>query len=185
MVQFIQIQLFKEKIDKGAESAVIQWEDKRQRIRFAKVALSYGNRSYFICPCCGGNCLKLYLYKDLFRCRNCCPENSYRGIQNTTQGGDAFIAYKMERFAEKVGIGAFEYPFDYLQHPCPKQKHHSKWDRNLSILQAMENMRSQSIFFKKIWNTKTIRSVENGKNSYLKCSLPKLKQYFYPFDNGV
>jgi len=183
-VAFIEIKQFKKVIDKGKQSARIKWDDKQQTIFFSRVNVGYGCKVFFICSCCGENRTMLYLDSNIFKCVNCCTVKPYRGIQNTTKGGDEYLGYKMERFAIKVGIGSFDYPFDYLQHFCPKGKHKDKWNKNLSIMQALENMRTQSIFFNKIWNQKTIQSVESGKNKYLKCTLLDLKEKFIPFDNG-
>lgn len=183
---FIEIKQFKKLTDVDKQKAVIKWGEYQQTLYFSKVKVGYGYKKFFVCPCCGEYKTKLYLDKNqIFKCVNCCSVKPYNGIQNTTKGGDDYIDYKMIRFAIKVGIGKYEYPFDYCQHPCPKGKHKEKWNQNLHILQAMENMRFQSIFFEKVWDVKTIRSVETGNNKYLSCTLKDLKNQFIPFDRGI
>ncbi|MCK9479190.1 MAG: hypothetical protein M0R40_06775 [Firmicutes bacterium] len=185
-IGFIDVNFFKEVIIKGKDNAKIEWNGGQQSIFFSKIQVGYGFKHFIICPICGQNRAKLYLEGNLFICIDCCSVKPYNGIQNTTKGGDAYIGYKMERFATRCGIGKFEYPFDYLKHPKPKGKHSEKWNRNLKIMQSLESMRFQSIFFKKIWKSRTIKSVETGKNKYIQhISLNELKRYFFPFDNGV
>ena len=176
---FVDIKQFKNLTDAGRTKAFLKWDEHQQAVYFSKVRVGYGYKNFFICPCCGEYKTKLYLDKNnIFKCVKCCSIKPYNGIQNTTKGGYEYISYKMERFAEKSGIGRFEYPFDYEQHPKPKNKHRDKWERNLAIMQALENMRSQSIFFDRIWNSKTIQKVEQGKNKCLSYPLLFLKNYF-------
>lgn len=156
-----------------------------QTLSFTKVQVGYGKKNFFRCPICGRNATRLYFDNHLFRCLECCRSNPYKGIQNTTRGGDDYIGYKMERFAAKAGIGQFDYPFDYLKHPRPKGKHWSKWNKNLAIMQSLENMRTQSIFFHKIWDSKTIRSIEKGKNRFLEFPLKVLKDSLFAFEKGI
>ncbi len=181
----ISIKDFTKMIDKGSKCAIVSCGRVKQKIMFSVVKVGYGKKTFLSCPICGKNKCTLYLENNLFRCSNCCSVNPYKGIQNTTKGGEAYLEYKMERFAMRCGIGEFEYPFDFRKHPRPKGKHKEKWNTNLAIMQSLENMRSQSIFFQKIWNSKTIQSVEQRKNKFLSYPLPLLERYFYDFDSGI
>ncbi|HCG36162.1 MAG TPA: hypothetical protein DER23_07450 [Clostridiales bacterium] len=189
---FVKIEQFKDVYEKGKSSATGIFEDKEVRFFFSKVTVGYGYRHYFVCPVCGGYCIKLYYKDNIFRCIKCSGINAYEGIQHTTRGGYDFIMYKMERFAAKHGIkvetkdefqkGLLQYPFDYRDYNRPYRRKREPWEKALKILQALESMRTQSIFFGKIWDAETIRSVETGKNKYLEYPLPLLLKYLYPFD---
>lgn len=184
-VQYIEINQVKEWIDKGHKNIKLQWNNQQQIIDLKKVQVGYGQRTFFICPCCGQNAIKLYFYKDLYRCVNCCTVKPYYGIQNTTKGGYEYLTYKIYRFAKKCGIPKVIFPFNYSDYIKPKGKHQDKWNNNLKILQALENMRMQSILYNKIWKPKTIKSVEQGRNKFLILNLYELQRYFQPFDTGV
>ncbi len=172
-------------INDKSTGAIIEFEGKRQSIHFSRVKLKFGYRVFFSCPLCGKNCERLFLEKGFYRCIHCCSVNPYKGIKNTTKGGDDYIAYKMQRFAVKCGIGQFDFPFDYSKHPKPKGKHLDRWEKNLAIMQCLENMRTQSIFYKKIWKLKVIQSVEQGKNRFLDYPLWKLKDNLYMIEKGL
>ena len=180
----INIRQFKRITDTGKDGATIEYEGIRQRLSFSRVVVGYGKKVFFRCPICNKNKESLFWENNLFRCSDCCSIKQYSGIQNTTKGGDAYISYKMERFAMRCGVGQFDYPFDFQQHPRPKGKRSKNWNKNLAILQCLENMRFQSIVFGKIWNQKTIQSIEKGKNKFLLYPLKDLKNNFYSFDNG-
>ena len=184
-MKYIEISQIKELIDKGHKSIKIQQGEKQQIIYLKKVQVGYGQRTYFICPCCGENAVKLYIDKNLYKCHHCCALKPYYGIQNTTKGGYEYLGYKICRFANKCGISKVKFPFNYYDYPKPKGKHQDKWNRNLKILQALENMRMQSILYNKIWKSKTIKSVEQGKNKFLILDLYELQRYFQPFDTGI
>lgn len=183
-MNYIDIQHFKNMADLK-QPLKIEFCGVKSSVCITKVRVGFGLKCFFLCPSCMQKKEKLYWNGQFFCCASCCGIKTYSGIQNTTKGGDAFIAYKMERFAAKIGLGAFDYPFDYRQHTCPKGKHQDRWQKNLAILQALENMRNQSIFFMKIWDAKTIQSIESGNNAYLKKSLSDLSQYFYDFESGI
>jgi len=149
---------------------------------FGTVKVGFGIRHYFICPVCGHNQEKLTFDGAKFACFRCVGVNPYSGIQTTTRGGDEFIAYKMQRFAEKHRIENFRFPFDYCEYPRPYRRKAEKWHNAIKILQALESMRFQSIVFGKVWDAATIKSVENGTNPYLSYSVNLLCKYCYPFD---
>ncbi len=180
----IHIRDLKSAIDDKSTGMIIECNGKKHRVQFNRVKVGYGIKIFFSCPLCGANCEILYYEKGWYCCFDCCSVKPYRGIQNSTKGGYEYISYKMERFAMKCGIGRFDYPFDYEKHPRPKGKHKDKWEKNLSIMQCLENMRSQSIFFNKIWDSKTIQSVEQGRNKYISFPLGLLKKNFYHIEKG-
>jgi hypothetical protein len=157
-----------------------------QDIHFTAVNVGYGLKRFFVCPFCARDCVKLYYDGNVFKCRLCAPVKLYNGIQNTTKGGSDYLYYKMVRFATKNGIGTIRMPFKYWNYPVPKNKHADKWLKNIAILQALENMRNQSIFFNTIWNNKTIQSIESGNNRLLDAlSLFDLEKWFYNFDKSI
>ena len=184
-MSYIEIKQIKPLIDKGHKTIKITSGENHQMIFLRNVQIGYGIRTFFICPCCGENAYKLYLDDFGYKCVHCTSLNPYSDIQNTTKGGADYLEYKMWQFANRHEIGDFQIPFNYANHPKPKWKHHNKWNKNLAIMQALENMRQQSIFFKQIWNQQTIKSIENGRNKFLSLSLSDLKRYYYPFDTGM
>ena len=168
-----------------SSGVIIEAEGKKEKILLSRVKVGYGYKVFFSCPICGKNSERIIFEDGLFSCSKCSSAKQYRGIQNTTKGGDDFIAYKMLRFSMKVGIGQFNFPFDYAEHPKPKGKHSDKWNKNLAIMQCLENMRFQSIFNKKIWDLKVIQSVEQGKNRFLSLPLLALKDSIFPIEKGI
>lgn len=181
----IHIRQLSKAININSTAAIIEAEGKRQIIYFKRVKVGFGYKVFFSCPLCGKNCEKVFFEQGGFRCFRCCSVSPYKGIQNTTKGGDDYIAYKMQRFAIKSGIGHFDFPFDYAKHPKPKGKHSDRWKKNLAIMQGLENMRTQSIFFNKIWKQKVIQSVEQGRNKLLELPLWTLKDRFLSFEEGL
>lgn len=177
----VDIKQFKKATDAGKRKLTGKYEGMPVSFYFTKVRVGYGYKHYFICPNCGSNRSRLVFNGTMFYCVQCLRVNPYRGIQTTTRGGDVFIMYKMNRIAQKQGI-IIKYPFDYHDYERPRGKWVKQWEKSLKILQALENMRSQSIFFRKVWGVETIRSVEEGTNAYLEYPVSLLLKYFYPFD---
>ncbi len=144
------------------------------------VKVGFGFRNYLICPECGNRFVKLYLCGNRFVCRKCGKVPVYSGIQNTTKGGYKEIQYRMERYAGKHKI-QFEYPFDYLDFVFDQ-----KDPEALRVLQALENMRCQSIFFGVKYSSSTIRSVLSGDHPIMKddqIALQDLRDHFYDWNN--
>jgi len=127
--------------------------------------------------------VKLVFVGGKFVCFPCTGINPYNEIQNTTKGGYRHIEYKMERFASRHGIRILGYPFHYFDYPRPPRKKVELWHKNIKILQALESMRNQSIFFYKKWSTKTIKSIEDGTNYYLTLPINEHLECFLPYDN--
>ena len=152
---------------------------------FGSVKVGYGTRYYFICPVCGKYREELIFNGTIFTCFSCAGVNPYAGIQQSTRGGETFITYKMYRYARTHKIEGFHFPFSFYDYPRPKRRNPQKWHDAIKILQALENMRNQSIFFSRVWNVKTIRSVERGTNAYLTLPVLYHLEYFYPYDENL
>lgn len=156
------------------------------RVKFARQKTGFGYKVFMVCPQCGERRVKLYLIDRYLICRTCIPINVYKGMQHTTKGGCDYITYIMGRFAQKNGIDFKRHPFHYYEYDKPKYKHWDKWRDSLTIMQALANMRFQTIFMKKIWDTKTIDSVLNFNNKLLYIyDLVELDERILNWDIGV
>jgi hypothetical protein len=181
-VKTLKVEQFKPELEKGKTQVKCTIDGHSVIFTFAKVKTGFGHRNYLICPNCGKNCVQLAYNGRIFACFKCIGVNPYEGIQKTTRGGDDFIAYKMERYAQKRGVESFHYPFYYWDYERPKRRNVKQWDTTMLILQALESMRNQSIFLGKIWSAATIRSVEKGTNPYLQLPAIHHAKYWCPFD---
>lgn len=153
-------------------------------IFLAKQTTGCGFKRFFYCPHCYNRRERLYLVNGDWLCRSCIPKSIYRGIQNTTKGGDTYIAYKMERIAASYCI-QIEYPFSYNQtlFSRPKGMHNKTWDKAIRQLQVLENMRFQAIFMKSYLEPKVIRhALEHCLYTY---SLPELEHYMFDWKSTV
>lgn len=65
------------------------------------------------------------------------------------------------------GIELKKGPFEYFCYEKPANRKESSWVNDLSVLQALENMRYQSIAFNKNWGIKTVKSVLTRTNTLL------------------
>lgn len=104
---YIEIKDIKKLIDAGYTVIKAKWADKQQKIYLKKVQVGKGERTFFICPCCGSNANKLYLDKFGYKCVHCTSLKMYSGIQNTTKGGYSYIEYKwndMRKIMELVHL---------------------------------------------------------------------------------
>ncbi len=168
MNYYIDIDSFKEVIATGVDySDIVTDGTVQSRLRFAKQRTGYGFKYFLICPNCGCRRTKLYYSNEEYLCRCCYPYNIYRTVQNCPRGGYKYIAYMMGRFAERHGIELKKGPFNYVYYQKPAHRKESWWVKDLNVLQALENMRHQSLAFNKHWNTKTIKSVLTWTNSCL------------------
>ena len=181
-VRTVKIEQFKPIFEHGKTQVTCRIEGSPFKFYFDKKKMGFGYRHYFICSTCGKYCVELVQNGGIFACFGCAGVNPYRGIQTTTRGGDQFIAYKMQRLAQKCGIENFRFPFLFWEYERPKYRKSERWCKVLLILQALESMRNQSIFFGKIWNVDVIKSVETGKNEYLRLPAIYHLKYFYPYD---
>lgn len=165
------------KIKKGSEGVKATIEGRDYLISIAWQTTGYGSRPLFLCPTCGKRRRDLYYEREgTIKCRSCLPRNIYRGIQHTTRGGYEYIEYKLQRLSEKVKLNNLKIPFDYEDYPWFTDT------ETLKVLQGLENMREQSIFFGTIFSPKVVSLVENGKHPNLKdYPLWALKKNLYPW----
>ena len=156
------------------------------RIALASQKTGYGEKRFLLCPNCNCRRVKLYRFRDQLLCRKCLPVNVYKELQHSTKGGCKYISYIMYRFSLRSGIDFNRHPFHYLEYEKPKFKHTEKWVDNLTIMQALANMRFQTIFMERIWSAETINSVLKFTNSWLYiCDLYDLDNYIIDWDKGV
>lgn len=159
----------------------IKSDDRRYTIRYAEQRTGFGVRKFFVCPVCERRTMRLYKRTTQFACDKCAGINLYKPIQNGTKGGYLEISYRMERYAAKKNI-RFEYPFDYIQFTSDPRINSVAFQQSLLVLQALENMRSQNIFFNTVYNPKTIKAVLTGNHPLLsEKSLFEMKQWLWNF----
>jgi hypothetical protein len=185
-MDYIDISDFKKAVFEETQGLEIKYDG--NNIYFTKQKTGYGEKIFFKCPECGSKRTKLYFYKDNFICRKCHPSNIYKQIQNTTKGGYDYISYRMKQFAASRDIIIKKFPFHYLDYAFekPKYKHMDKWVENINILQALENMRFQTIAYNKKWDAETVKSVIDGKNTCLYIyELYEIQKYIIKWDLGV
>lgn len=137
------------------------------RIYLSKQKTGYGFKHFMICPICGSRHTELFYYNAKFMCRKCYPKNIYKGIQNIPRGGNKYIAYRMHRYAAAQSIEIKRFPFNYADYEKPVHRKESTWVKNLEVLQALENMRYQSLAYHKEWSSKTIKSILTWNNSLM------------------
>lgn len=142
----------------------------------------FGYKKFLICPACGESRTKLYIINMCnIYCRTCSPKGPYEGITHTTRGGTDEIQYRMARVAAKYKI-PLKYPFQFYDviWKRPKYMRYNKWEEGLYKLQALENMRFQTIFFKKKYSATVINRVLN----YCPCiySMPELIKYLIDWE---
>ena len=179
-----------EKLYKQGKTRV-RWtcEEKEGYIFIGKTASGYGVRHYFICSKCGQYRQKFAFDGEKFDCFGCFGVNLYAGIQETSRGGWEFIMYKMHRFAKKNRMGELKFPFNYYgHHPRSARYNSDKWSKNLMILQALESMRNQALFYEKTFDPKIIQAVERGEHPAVQP--PHFTSYyhlmnFHPFDGKL
>ena len=182
-MQTVNVEQFKTVLNKGKTQAAGTFDGKKVKFSFDKLKMGFGWRHYFICPKCGQRRVTLAFDGALFACFKCANINVYAGIQTTTRGGYDFLSYKMLRFAKKNRVEGFKFPFDYRDYDRPPRRNRKQWDRAMLILQALESMRCQCIFFEKIWDAKTIQSVERGEHELLELPVMLHVMYWYSFDD--
>lgn len=187
MDYFIDIESFKDYIIAGHEWVDITTSGQiKNRINFTKQKTGYGFKCFLVCPKCGSRCTKLYYYCDSYLCRCCYPRNIYRITQHTIKGGYEHISNIMYHFGKRHGFEFARHPFHYYKFEVPKHKHREKWLHNLAIMQALANMRFQSIFLKRRWSNETIKSVLSGRNALLYLyDLSDIDEYILDWDKGM
>ena len=162
-------------------------EGRRHTVMLEVVKVGYGDRRYFVCPCCGKKRTILYYINHGFKCRDCGHFNPYKKIQNGTKGGSSEIQYRMERYAKKNNIEIVRFPFnymDYIQDERLMKKGKNSFRMKLKVLQALENMRFQTIMMKKTFSNQAIRKVISEKHPILqKVSLKDMTMIWYDWES--
>lgn len=187
MRQFIDVQSCLEMGAKGMERAEVFMEDGwKFNIEFRQQKTGYGERVYLVCPKCGHRRMKLYIFGGRLLCRECYSYPVYRRIKNVSQGGYKYIIYRMCRFAEYAEIKIKRLPFYYGDYERSKYKHRKKWEKSLKVLQALENMRVQSVVWGKRFSVAVVNSVLKGENSLLNVyDLDDLTIYAVDWEDGI
>lgn len=161
---------------KAGKALSVEVNGKRTTIALAEQKTGFGTRKLFMCPHCGARRMKLYYVRSKWCCTSCGEYNPYYGIQNTTRGGYLELHYRMERFAKDSGIEIKKWPFSYLDYMEDPRVGRRKFQQALKILQALENMRFQDIFFHRRYSSKTIKRVLDGTHPLLWKSLYVLRE---------
>lgn len=185
MAAYIDVKQIKEYVKPDAKTVTLKCGDRSQVIVLVYQKTGFGHKRFFSCPKCAGRVQHLYLVNGNWSCRKCSGVNRYYGIQNSTKGGYEEIAYRMKRYADKQGI-KFDFPFDYTVFGCDERTKKDKFRQHLMILQALENMRFQAIFYKTKFKPGVIRLVTSGKHPLLKSvTLLDMKDNVYDWVKGV
>lgn len=185
-VQMITVKQIKDKCRPGAVAVTIGGNDSRkeQTIDLHRERSGCCDRLFFLCPSCGKKSVVLYLSGKGWTCRTCCPVSPYEGIQNKTKGGADEIGYRMKRYANLKGI-SFDYPFSYTAFALDDRTRQEGFRNSLKVLQALENMRTQALFFGNRYTVKDFRQVTTLKHPLMKtCSCSDLQQYLYDWHTG-
>ena len=185
-MQMITVKQIKERCRPGAVSLTVSGNDSRkeQTIDLHREKSGCCDRLFFLCPSCGKKAVVLYLSGKGWTCHTCCPVSPYAGIQKTTKGGADEIAYRMDRYANLKGI-SFDFPFSYTAFALDDRTRQEGFRNSLKVLQALENMRSQALFFGSRYTVKDFRQVTTLKHPLMKtCSCSDLQQYLYDWHTG-
>jgi hypothetical protein len=164
-------------IEPGTKNIKVKIRDIPYTIDLSWQKTGYGQRYFFVCPICNKRYSELYIEGKRLKCRNCSSMNKYWGIQNSTKGGFIDITYRMLRVAEKQDI-KLKFPFDYTDFLLDKRERKKDFRKTIRVLQALENMRVQTIFFKTTYPTKIIRLVLDDEHPLMiNYSLQDIKKY--------
>lgn len=170
---------------KAGKSIVATVNGEKYRLQLSEQKTGFGVRKFLVCPECERRKTKLFIEivpKTGFKCADCMGLNLYRGIQNGTKGGYLELHYRMERYAAKNGIAIKSYPFNFAEYLDDPRAEKPRFQRALKILQALENMRGQNIFFKTTYKPGNIKAVLTGKHPNLqRYSTRELQQFYYRF----
>jgi len=142
----------------------------------------FGVKRFMHCPYCDSRRERLYIVNEkAIYCRSCLPPglSIYKGLTHSTDGGYKEIEYRMKRAAQKYQIPIKAWPFKYTDVILDRPKYYrlKKWEEGLRVLQILENLRSQSIFFSNRYEAAMINKLlENHLYDY---DLFQLERYFY------
>ncbi len=185
--KYIDLGTFKEEINSGAECATFRSLDsgKSYCIQFASQPTGFGTKYFLQCPSCKERRTILYEFHDMLLCRSCLQKfgfRVYKKIQDVTDGGQDYIDYVIRKYTQKHNIELiFEqrtacnglsynvidfYYLDYTYHK-PKGIHWRTWEKEITILQALFNMRFQCTMMNRSFSTAVIRSILNYTNIFL------------------
>ena len=183
-MNFIDVRDLKGKIKPDARFVSLKVGELKQKVLLAYQKTGYGQKRFFICPDCEKRVEYLYITdKDILKCRHCSGVR-YEGIQNTTKGGYDEIAYRMKRYANKHNI-EFDFPFSYLAFANDQRCNKQKFRQYLMVLQALENMRFQALFYKTHFTSGLLRQVISGKHPLLQLlTLSDLREWLYDWYTG-
>lgn len=178
--------------DKEADSICLPAGDKMQEIDFAYLPVAGRQdrwKRFFICPECGKRKRELYLIGGEWQCASCGHLKKYRGIQYTTRGGFDEISYRMRMYGKKIGI-QIHFPFDYLEYAIPDppitKKRIEEHRKHMKVLQSLQNMRNQALFFGTRYNAALFRQVTSGRHPLMKeHTLQELRTYLYDWKNNT
>lgn len=183
-MHYIDVRNLKGKIKPDAQLVILGIGKRKQKILLAYQKTGYGQKRFFVCPGCEKRVEYLYITeKDILKCRQCSGIR-YKGIQDTTKGGYDEIAYRMKRYARKHDID-FDFPFTYLAFANDKRCNKQKFRHCLVVLQALENMRFQTLFYKTRYTSKLLNQVISGKHPLLHLlTLSDLREWLYDWHTG-
>ena len=65
----------------------------------------FGQRRYFMCPCCTRKCAKLHMYGAWWHCQSCIPIRLYRKRQDLyDNGGTALVRWHLNKLLRDNGL---------------------------------------------------------------------------------
>lgn len=186
MIWYLTIDEVKKFMNHNDAEVHFLWDNLTLHVELVKQKTGYGEKLFMKCPVCGIRRTDLFFNKDKLVCRNCYPKNIYSGIQNHSVGGFKYIYYRMKQYALKHNIEIVRFPFHYFDYNKPRNRKEQSWLDNITVLQALENMRTQAHCYNKCWSTKTVRSVLTWNNSMMYINnLGDMVDYIIEWDKGV
>ncbi len=175
---------FKGHVKQDADRVKIKTGDVEQILLLTYQKTGFGQKRFFLCPCCSARVQRLYWNSRRWACAKCNKVNRYKGIQNKTKGGYAEIQYRMQTLAEKNDI-QFSFPFNYLDFALDPRMRKNTFRQCIKVLQALENMRFYSIMYHSTYKPKVIRMVTKGEHPLFQSStLDDLKNNIYDWNKG-
>lgn len=183
-MNYIDVRDLKGKIKPDAQLVTLGIGERKQKVLLVYQKTGYGQKRFFLCPSCEKRVEHLYVTsKGILKCRKCSGIR-YKGIQDTTKGSYDEIAYRMKRYANKHNID-FDFPFSYLAFANDKRCNKQKFRQYLTVLQALENMRFQALFYKTRYTSKLLHQVISGKHPLLYLlTLSDLRKWLYDWHTG-
>lgn len=179
----IDVRDLKGKIKPNAQAVTLTVGERKQNIQLAYQKTGISQKRFFLCPRCGKRVEYLYINNGILKCRKCSGVR-YKGIQDTTKGSYDEIAYRMKRYADKYNI-IFDFPFDYIAFANDSRINKQQFRKHLIVLQALENMRFQALFYKTRYSSKLLSQVIKGEHPILQqVTLLDLRENIYDWKTG-